>query len=407
MSIFNRFGPLSKELPINKTLNKQKTTLLDAIVESGRAQIFGNDPEVGDSLIGIVLRVDGEKPIPPGHLLSSHYGSLTKIKNSIHLKIRVPEIHLAYPIPDCKNDPVVDLYPTFIYSSHVGEAPPVGSLVKVEFLDKKNLKHPVCVGIIKNENLIAENFEDCDESTSLEKKFQQPTKTQSGQPYIKTIQEENFLGDVEMSDILTIEEYKTITQKSIGKVGDWRNSIPQYIDILKSVAQSEGMDWALLAAHIAAESGFKWDAMSGVGAVGFCQIMPCTGRGWKMKVPAGILVATPKRKGRNLDCTKRPKSDKTRAHEFPLIFDPEQDERFDLNKAAKKMARNDLRYYKTLDNRWDMAMGAYNMGLGGIKSVIKKVGGADNVATHEDYKDWYRKYPGKILKWQKEIKEKY
>lgn len=54
--------------------------------------------------------------------------------------------------------------------------------------------------------------------------------------------------------------------------------ISEYDKIIKKMARRYGFDWRLIAAQIYAESNFKNEARSGVGATGLMQVMPGTAR---------------------------------------------------------------------------------------------------------------------------------
>lgn len=56
------------------------------------------------------------------------------------------------------------------------------------------------------------------------------------------------------------------------------NRISKYDKIIKKYSRRYGFDWRLIAAQIFAESHFKFDAKSRVGALGLMQIMPSTAK---------------------------------------------------------------------------------------------------------------------------------
>lgn len=71
---------------------------------------------------------------------------------------------------------------------------------------------------------------------------------------------------------------------------DRENSISQYDDVIRAVAEREGLDWRFLSAIAYHESRFKEHVVSHVGARGIMQIMPVVARNFN--VPVDDIVDT-------------------------------------------------------------------------------------------------------------------
>lgn len=146
---FVAFGAIAATTnPLVKSINdRSKRNLWDDMMKAGKRE--GTDTQqLPERLIGIVLRVDGHKMPPPGHFLRAFYKDETDQMNLLHIKVRVPDVHISYPLPDVdlgENDPVIELYPTFVAENIDVEVPDIGSLVVVQFMDKRNLLHPIYI----------------------------------------------------------------------------------------------------------------------------------------------------------------------------------------------------------------------------------------------------------------------
>jgi len=126
----------------------------------------------------------------------------------------------------------------------------------------------------------------------------------------------------------------------IGKVGDCSER-ERYRATYQRAADRYGIEnWRVLAAQGCAESGFKPDAISYVGAAGIAQLMPGTARDWGLEVAPGVHW---------------------RGREFPSTLDPSKDERMDPAKAIDVQARIMARNYEDFGD-WPAALGAYRSG---------------------------------------------
>lgn len=78
-----------------------------------------------------------------------------------------------------------------------------------------------------------------------------------------------YLGDLEAA-LAALEEPEPL-------LGDKKSDIP-YLDLIARTATSEGLDWRLVVAVIAVESGFNPTSESEAGAYGLMQVMPIAAR---------------------------------------------------------------------------------------------------------------------------------
>ncbi|MEX0648434.1 MAG: transporter substrate-binding domain-containing protein [Balneolaceae bacterium] len=104
--------------------------------------------------------------------------------------------------------------------------------------------------------------------------------------------------------------------------------ISPYDDMIRSVADSMGLDWLMLTAMVAQESSFNPNSKSWAGAVGLMQVLP-------------RFVET----------------------EYEQLYDP-----FTNIKEGAKIIKDHLEHYSYMDstNQWSMALATYNSGLGHI-----------------------------------------
>ena len=72
--------------------------------------------------------------------------------------------------------------------------------------------------------------------------------------------------------------YRTSPQESVDVSEVEQYLISPYDKMFQSVGEEYGIDWLLLSAIARAESEFRFDAVSKVGAVGLMQIMPATAK---------------------------------------------------------------------------------------------------------------------------------
>lgn len=120
---------------------------------------------------------------------------------------------------------------------------------------------------------------------------------------------------------------------------DWQYSglgiISPYDDIVKSVSDSLDLDWLMVTAMIAQESGFNPNSKSWAGAVGLMQVIP-------------RFVDTP----------------------YEELYDPVTN-----IKEGARIIREHLDHYAYLDstNQWAMALAAYNVGMGHMADARRLV----------------------------------
>ena len=142
----NRLKPMFNNHVVER-LNLNTDTLWSSMKMIARDHFNNQALPVSDEVIGVVLRVDGMAPPPPGHILFEYYSNIDELPMFLHLKIRVPEIHIGYPIPDSEEDMIsINRYPTFLsleQSPQIQPAP--GTLVIVKYLDNVNYASPVYV----------------------------------------------------------------------------------------------------------------------------------------------------------------------------------------------------------------------------------------------------------------------
>ena len=120
----------------------------------------------------------------------------------------------------------------------------------------------------------------------------------------------------------------------------------RYINDFKMIFREEGLPEELAyLPHV--ESAFRWNARSGVGAVGMWQFMPATGRKY-------------------------------------LVVDPAVDERLDPYTAARAAARYLKMAYENLGN-WPLAITSYNHGVDGILNAAHEVRSYDLTTIVENY----------------------
>lgn len=111
--------------------------------------------------------------------------------------------------------------------------------------------------------------------------------------------------------------------------------ISPYDDIVKSVADSMGLDWLMLTAMIAQESSFNPESKSWAGAVGLMQV-----------IPRFVNV------------------------EYEQLYDPITN----INEGAR-IIKEHLDHYSYMDstNQWQMALATYNVGLGHMADARRLV----------------------------------
>lgn len=113
---------------------------------------------------------------------------------------------------------------------------------------------------------------------------------------------------------------------------DWQyqtiGTISPYDDMIRSIADSAGLDWLLVTAMIAQESEFNPNSKSWAGAVGFMQIIP-------------RFVKT----------------------EYEQLYDPVTN-----IKEGTRIIKEHLRHYSYMDstNQWAFALATYNAGMGHV-----------------------------------------
>ena len=80
------------------------------------------------------------------------------------------------------------------------------------------------------------------------------------------------ISSIAVADLASHQKEKTSKEISEGPYAPYL--ISQYDQVFQSVGEKYGIDWLFLAAIARAESEFRFDAISKVGAVGLMQIMP-------------------------------------------------------------------------------------------------------------------------------------
>ena len=136
-----------------------------------------------------------------------------------------------------------------------------------------------------------------------------------------------------------------------------------YDESFKRLAYSYALDWLLLKAQVKQESRFNPKAVSPVGAKGLAQFMPPTWKEW----------------GRG------------------DVFDPEQ------NLLAQAKYMNWLMH--TLKGNKDLALAAYNWGIGRIQRLIREKGTREFEKLKEFMPAETQIYVAKINKYYNEYKE--
>lgn len=114
---------------------------------------------------GVVLRIEKGKNLPidpetnqpyyPGVDDASNYiYSDQKPPELVRLKVRIPEIHVAIPVPEKFGDDatatpldqrVIDMYPTFVAQSDLVVEPAVGDIVWVDYTNKNDWTDPIYI----------------------------------------------------------------------------------------------------------------------------------------------------------------------------------------------------------------------------------------------------------------------
>jgi hypothetical protein len=71
-------------------------------------------------------------------------------ENLIKVKVRIPELHAALPIPNGVNDKtIINMYPTFIGKRDGKDIPKFGALVYVDFGNRETMEEPLYIGLIE------------------------------------------------------------------------------------------------------------------------------------------------------------------------------------------------------------------------------------------------------------------
>lgn len=122
-------------------------------------------------------------------------------------------------------------------------------------------------------------------------------------------------------------------------------TISPYDDIIRTIADSAGLDWLLVTAMIAQESEFNPNSKSWAGAVGLMQIIP-------------RFVTT----------------------EYEQLYDPVTN-----IKEGTRIIKEHLRHYAYMDstNQWAFALATYNSGMGHIADARRLA-----IDSNKDPNDW-------------------
>ena len=107
--------------------------------------------KTSERIFGIVLQVIGKEEPPVGHYLHTYYSKYSDtLPKLVQLRVRVPEIHVYFPIPENIGDSasdsdqsIIDMYPIFVAEDENAEIPEAGQLVAVQFLDKESFGSPI------------------------------------------------------------------------------------------------------------------------------------------------------------------------------------------------------------------------------------------------------------------------
>ena len=100
---------------------------------------------------GIVLRIERTDI----HYATDWLNRLSPLRlpQLVKIKVRIPEIHVALPIPSSFDDNlIIDMYPTFIAENENLPFPEVGSMVYVDYNDRANLEDPIYISPISCES---------------------------------------------------------------------------------------------------------------------------------------------------------------------------------------------------------------------------------------------------------------
>tara|TARA_R110000851_G_scaffold185824_1_gene335087 strand:- start:33428 stop:34855 length:1428 start_codon:yes stop_codon:yes gene_type:complete len=164
-----------KDTLIGKNFDSSNVKPLDAVIKSTEDSYAANSSLGFGPYLGICLRVDGylnEGTSDPSNPFTVANESIRKNSQSdaprlIQVKVRIPEIHSALPVPQTLPSPteesvdhaVINLYPTFIAKDIAisSDVPQAGDMVWVHFRNSNTMDGPIYLGRVANDTLVNGN----------------------------------------------------------------------------------------------------------------------------------------------------------------------------------------------------------------------------------------------------------
>ena len=171
------FGVLNpvRDTLIGKNFDTSNAKPLDAMISSTE-MAFSPDAGKGTGpYIGICLRVDGylnEGAIDPTNTYTIVNESIRKNNQSeapklLQIRVRIPEIHSAIPIPQAlpgltetsSDHSIINLYPVFIAKDLMAssDTPQPGDMVWVDYQNTNTQEGPIYLGRVSNDTLVNGN----------------------------------------------------------------------------------------------------------------------------------------------------------------------------------------------------------------------------------------------------------